>query len=279
LTKSQNPTISTTDTEPSNANNIISNDHVFSLGSGSHHHSKVHRGAKFLCFLGFILILFLGRKSVPDNEIICVKDRVIDAFYFANKFINTPGNEFYRDLFQAICSLFVDTAFFTTLGYWVLHSTSIRLPITLGVFYGVRALIQAIWFSPFPDGFYWMSPGFPSLVVPYGRGSDFFFSGHAGFMVICTMEWHKVGKRKLRNAMIAATLYTFLILLVYRIHYSIDIFTGAIFAEWCFGKIDTHCKGLDKIWISLLARMTVKSEEKDLVSNDHANRSNLERQI
>ncbi len=30
----------------------------------------------------------------------------------------------------------------------------------------------------FPEGFYWDTPGFPSLVVPYGRTSDFFFSGN-----------------------------------------------------------------------------------------------------
>ena len=29
----------------------------------------------------------------------------------------------------------------------------------------------------YPEGFYWEYPGFPSFVVPYGRTSDFFFSG------------------------------------------------------------------------------------------------------
>lgn len=29
----------------------------------------------------------------------------------------------------------------------------------------------------YPPGFYWEPPGFPSLAVPYGKTSDFFFSG------------------------------------------------------------------------------------------------------
>jgi len=218
---------------------------------------------KFFFFVMFIIGLLFARMGVPDNEVECVKDKVIESLLFANRFINTPGNEVYRDLFQTICSICVDVAFFTTFGYWVLHCNTLRFPITLGVFYGIRALVQAVWFSPFPEGFYWSSPGFPSLVVPYGRGSDFFFSGHAGFMMICTMEWHAIGVKKMRNFMIGATLYTFLILLVYRIHYSIDVFTGAIFAEWCFGKVDIYGKKIDRIWMLILDEIMIRIETKD----------------
>jgi len=166
----------------------------------------------------------------------------MDAFSFANKFINTPGNEFFRDFFQGLCSFMVDVTFFVTFGYWLLYSRNYRLPATLLVFYIVRAAVQTVWFSPFPDGFYWESPGFPSLVVPYGRGSDFFFSGHAGFMTICALEANLLGRKKIRNAMIGATIYTCFILLIYRIHYSIDIFTGVFFSEWCFNKLKTYYK-------------------------------------
>jgi len=30
----------------------------------------------------------------------------------------------------------------------------------------------------YPEGFYWEAPGFPSFAVPYGKTSDFFFSGN-----------------------------------------------------------------------------------------------------
>jgi len=100
--------------------------------------------------------------------------------------------------------------------------------------------VQKIWVSPFPQGYYWEAPFLPSLVVPYGRGSDFFFSGHSGFLVICASEWHRIKMPKMRNFAICVAIYTIFILLTYRIHYSIDIFTGVIFAEWCFGKVDLH---------------------------------------
>jgi len=218
---------------------------------------------KLIFCLCFVVGLLFARLGVPDNEVECVKDKLVDGLLFANQFINAPGNEFYRDLFQTLCSLCVDFAFFATFGYWIYKGNTLRLPIALGVFYGIRALVQAIWFSPFPEGFYWNSPGFPSLVVPYGRGSDFFFSGHAGFMMICMLEWNAVGVKKMRNFMIGATLYTFIILLVYRIHYSIDVFTGAIFAEWCFGKVDKYTKRIDKIWMLLLDELMIKIESKD----------------
>ena len=49
----------------------------------------------------------------------------------------------------------------------------------------------------FPQGYFWDYPGFPSLVIPYGRTSDFFFSGHTGFLTICCLEWYHLGYRRL----------------------------------------------------------------------------------
>ena len=49
------------------------------------------------------------------------------------------------------------------------------------MFYLVRAVLQSVETSPFPDGFYWENPGFPSLLNMYGKQSDFFYSGHIGF--------------------------------------------------------------------------------------------------
>jgi len=191
-------------------------------------------------FIFCIFALVIGRLGVPDVESACVKDKVVDALKVVNDFINMPGNEFYRDLMQMVCSFFVDIVFLTTFGYWVLRGKGIRLPISLALFYVVRAMVQAVWVSPFPEGYYWDAPMLPSLVVPYGRGSDFFFSGHSGFLVICASEWHKIKMPKMRNFSICVAIYTIFVLLTYRIHYSIDIFTGVIFAEWCFGKVDLH---------------------------------------
>jgi len=222
---------------------------------GFHFSDKAKRAGRLTIFLAVIAALIIGRFSVPDNEVSCVEDKFIGALEFANTFINTPGNEHFRNFFQLFCSLLIDIIFIITFGYWVLHGKSGRLPISLGIFYITRALVQKVWFSPFPQGFYWDSPGIPSLVVPYGRGSDFFFSGHSGFLIICASEWHKLKMPKIRNFVIGTAIYTILILLIYRIHYSIDIFTGVIFAEWCFTKVDSHKDTLDNYWSYYTSRI------------------------
>jgi len=216
---------------------------------GSHFSDKLQRAGRLTIFLICVAILIIGRFSVPDEEVACVQDKIMEVLAVANTFINTSGNETVRNFLQIFCSLMIDIVFIITFGYWVLRGKSGRLPVTLGVFYITRALVQKVWFSPFPQGFYWNDPGFPSLVVPYGRGSDFFFSGHAGFLVICASEWHRLKFPKIRNFVILTAIYTILILLIYRIHYSIDIFTGVIFAEWCFCKVDGYKDIMDYYWV------------------------------
>jgi hypothetical protein len=225
---------------------------------------KVKRTGRFAVFLTVVVVLFAGRFSVPDNEVTNVQDKIVTALGFANDFINTPGNEHYRDFFQFFCSLLLDIIFIVTFGHWVLYGKSCRLPATLGIFYITRALVQKVWFSPFPQGFYWESPGIPSLVVPYGRGSDFFFSGHSGFVVICASEWHKLKMPKIRNFIIGTAVYTVLILLIYRIHYSIDVFTGVIFAEWCFIKVDSYKDVLDHYWVHYTSSLRDMVTRKDI---------------
>jgi len=220
-----------------------------------HFSEKVKRNGRLAILFIAIAFLMVGRLSVPDNEVFCIEDKIITAFEAANTFINNPANEFFRDSFQFLCSLMIDIVFIVTFGYWVLYGKSGRLPLSLAIFYVTRALVQKVWFSPFPQGFYWESPGIPSLVVPYGRGSDFFFSGHSGFLVICASEWHKLKFPKVRNYCILTAIYTVLILLTYRIHYSIDIFTGVIFAEWCFTKVDCHKDTVDNYWIYYTSKL------------------------
>jgi len=212
---------------------------------------------KFCIYLFSISLLFLGRFTVPDNEPTCIVDQVQNWFVSVNYFI--LHNTSWRNAMQIICSLFMDIVYLTTAGYWVLYGRSGRLIISMIFFYAVRALIQQIWQSPFPAGFWWYDPGFPSLVVPYGRGSDFFFSGHMGFLVICASEWKKNGHLLVTLLITIGAIYTCFILLVYQIHYSIDIFTGCIFAHWCFMMYDQNADTIDgffmKIYISVYSRI------------------------
>jgi len=211
-------------------------------------------GRAFVFFL-MISVLFLGRFSVPDNEVQGIEDKLFSLLEPITKFlIANPANYPLRDALQIICSALMDISFIVTFGYWLFNGKTGRAPICLGAFYFTRAIIQKIYWSPFPEYYYWGSPGVPSLVVEYGRGSDFFFSGHAGFLVICANEWHKLGVKKVRNFIIGSLIYTVIILLVYRIHYSIDVFAGIIYADWCFGKIDAVRHHIDDFFLDLVAK-------------------------
>jgi hypothetical protein len=230
------------------ATSVIYSDRYFSV--------KQQRYVKVFFFLIFIGILMAGRASVPNNEVACVRDKLFELLEGWTKYlIATPGHEKLRDALMIVGSGFIDIIFVLTLGYWVFHGKSSRMIIAFLIFYGTRAIIQNIFWSPFPEFFWWENPGIPSLVVPYGRGSDFFFSGHSGFLVICLREWGYNGYKKMRNFIILVLGYTMFILLTYRIHYSADIFTGVFFADWCYLIVSRNQDFFDKLFITIGAKI------------------------
>jgi len=210
-----------------------------------------------------VTFLILGRFSVPSNEIPAIEDKIFKLFEKVTKFlIDTPGNEPYRDLFQMIASALIDIVFLSLMAYWILYGKTTRLVASLGIFYITRALLQKLYWVPFPPMYYWYSPPIPSLVVPYGRGSDFFYSGHAGFLVVCANEWHQLGKKKQRNFTILVLIYTIFILFIYRIHYTADVFAGVFYADWCFTKVHLNKDVIDQFWGDCAARIRVFFQKK-----------------
>jgi len=242
----QDPTISPgTDKE---APPVIYSDRYFSL--------KQQRIVKGFIFLCVVAALIVGRSSVPDHEVACLKDRLFDLLEGITKYlIATNEHEKLRNALQVLASGFIDISFLSTLGYWILYGKSSRLIIVYGIFYGTRVIVQQLFWEPFPEYYWWYSPGFPSLVVPYGRGSDFFYSGHAGFVVICLREWSYLGFKKMQIFLSAVLAFTIFILLVYRIHYTADIFAGVFFADWCFLIVSRNQDWFDKIIISVAAKV------------------------
>jgi len=195
-----------------------------------------------------LTILFIGRYQIPDEVTYVCIDRVQALFYGANDWI--MENPFWRNTLQIICSLFMDIMFLSTGINWIIRGGSSRLIVTTISFYLLRAMVQAVWVSPFPDkGYWWYDPGLPSLVVPYGEGTDFFFSGHIGFVTICAMEWKVNGHKLIPKIFAVGGIYTGLILLIYKVHYSIDLFVGVTFAHWLFMLVDQNKEMFDNFFI------------------------------
>jgi len=124
----------------------------------------------------------------------------------------------------------------------------------------------------YPPGIYWDDPGFPSLIVPYGDTTDFFYSGHVGFLNIAALEWYKQKIYKMSYFTIFVMFYTIFVLLIFRAHYSIgknlkfyrfiekivmnkDIITGLIASNWIFTHIDIHHEYLDNLFSNVYQKM------------------------
>jgi hypothetical protein len=93
-------------------------------------------------------------------------------------------------------------------------------------------ITKMILFFPFPDDIVWRTPPIPSLIVPYDRTRDFFFSGHTGIAIILTTEiiTFKLPKwiQYLGYLMIAWMPF---MLISSRIHYTIDVIAAPLYTN------------------------------------------------
>jgi hypothetical protein len=70
--------------------------------------------------------------------------------------------------------------------------------------------------------------------VPYEHTRDFFFSGHCGGLTVVCCELITLRYRRIRILAIISLMYMANMLLVTKVHYSIDIVAGIIFALWFY---------------------------------------------
>eukprot|EP00344_Euplotes_crassus_P012618 CAMPEP_0196997908 /NCGR_PEP_ID=MMETSP1380-20130617/3412_1 /TAXON_ID=5936 /ORGANISM="Euplotes crassus, Strain CT5" /LENGTH=208 /DNA_ID=CAMNT_0042414291 /DNA_START=17 /DNA_END=643 /DNA_ORIENTATION=+ len=72
--------------------------------------------------------------------------------------MENPG---FRDVWIATTSFLLDLQFFFVMINWFKDGYSMRTPISVLMFYGIRAVIQQLYILPFPEHMYWEDPGFP----------------------------------------------------------------------------------------------------------------------
>jgi hypothetical protein len=116
-------------------------------------------------------------------------------------------------------------------GIWLFGRT-IRPFLGLFLLLALRQILQALCNLPAPPNMIWHYPGFPSLLVTYSVSSDFFFSGHTAIAVFAATELVRLGKRWLSVLAIVLVLFEITALLILRVHYTMDIFTGILAALW-----------------------------------------------
>jgi len=69
------------------------------------------------------------------------------------------------------------------------------------------------------------------------------------------MEWKTNGYKKIKWLVAAVLALTVFTLLVYRIHYVIDIFTGVFFADYVYLRVTKEQDWLDAKYIAIAAKV------------------------
>jgi hypothetical protein len=160
---------------------------------------------------------------------------------------------FYHSPTAAHALLILSSALIDGLGLFLLtrwlFGPSVRPFLGLVLLLGLRQLLQALCALPAPPNMIWHYPGFPSALVTYNVGNDFFFSGHTAIAVFGGIELARLGKRWLTIAAVAIILFEIATVLVLRAHYTMDVFTG-ILAAFCAARSCTVvAPGIDA-WLS-----------------------------
>jgi membrane-associated phospholipid phosphatase len=125
-----------------------------------------------------------------------------------------------------ISSLFIDAFGIFLIGAGIFGPT-LRPFVGLLILFAFRQFCQALCALPEPKDMIWRHPGFPSLLVTYGTGNDFFISGHTAVAVLGAIELARMGPWWL--ALIAGVV-AFLeatTVIVLRAHYTMDVLAAA----------------------------------------------------
>jgi hypothetical protein len=179
-----------------------------------------------LCLAGWFLSQSLiGSRKLKDGAI-------TDALHilFAPLHARLLDRPRLSDSILIVTSGFIDIFGLFLIG-WSILGPSMRPFLALLILFIFRQISQALCALPAPPGMIWRYPGFPSLLVTYGTGNDFFFSGHTAIAVLGAVELFRIHPGLgVAAGVIALTEAAVVILL--RAHYTMDVL-GALAAVWC----------------------------------------------
>ncbi|HXJ07225.1 MAG TPA: phosphatase PAP2-related protein [Candidatus Acidoferrum sp.] len=185
----------------------------------------------------------IARRALPPSG-------VGDALHTLTAGLNAY---FYSSPSAANALLILSSALIDGLGLFLLarwlFGPSVRPFLGLVALLGMRQIMQAICALPPPPNMIWHYPGFPSLLVTYNVGNDFFFSGHTAIAVFGGIELARIGKRWLTIMAVVVVIFEIAAVLILRAHYTMDVFTGLLAALCVAQFCDKVAPRLDA-WLS-----------------------------
>jgi hypothetical protein len=185
----------------------------------------------------------ISRRAVPPTG-------VGDALHALTAGLNSY---FYHSPSAANALLILSSGLIDGLGIFLLFrwlfGPSVRPFLGLVMLLGLRQILQAICALPAPPNMIWHYPGFPSLLVTYNIGNDFFFSGHTAIAVFGGIEMARLRKRWVTGLAVAIVLFEIVAVLVLRAHYTMDVFTGLL-AAICVAQLSSKVSPRIDAWLS-----------------------------
>jgi PAP2 superfamily C-terminal len=183
----------------------------------------------------------IGSRTVPPEGLY---DGIQQLTAPLNSYLYDHGGA--ADALLIVSSAIIDGLGIFLLGSWLLGG-SVRPFLGLFILMGLRQLMQSLCALPTPPHTIWHDPGFPSLLVTYGVGNDYFFSGHTAIAVFGASELARYGRRWLSGLAAGVVVFEAATVLVLRAHYTMDVFTGIVAALWVARASERVAPLLDRL--------------------------------
>ncbi len=184
-------------------------------------------------FLIYRFFLNSEDKSLKESYY-CFYDKLLLDYTWINNY--AARNLYFRNLLVVFSSASIDILMFNFLIYFVVYGKGcLQIIMTLGLFYVFRGYLQSIFIFTYYHTYLFDDPGFISLVVPYFRAADFFYSGHCGCAMCITLLFRDSGLVHVYYYGCFVTIVQFLVMtFITRAHYSIDAIFGIIAAHYFY---------------------------------------------
>lgn len=185
-----------------------------------------------LLFFGLLChFLFTRTAKAPTQPAECLNDKGFALLKSVNWKMNTDS--VFRGFLQISSSLVIDSANIIVSFLFATQAKNMATILQIPLFYGIRGVVQGFFLFRHSTGHIWSYPGVPSLSVPYGKASDYYFSGHCGFVTMMILELYRQGCPKLSLMYACLLPYMAFVLVSARVHYSIDIPVGIMVGAYC----------------------------------------------
>lgn len=148
---------------------------------------------------GFIAYMMAKARHTESVDLLGADECIVDQIFEWTSSINDYlfRNVEITNEIIIYCSFLMDAMVLSFLALFMFYWHSFRVMIAYLLFFCSRAIVQNIFFMGRYQRYLWGDPGIYSVVVPYARTDDFYFSGHIGtcfllFLELKAQKWHRL---------------------------------------------------------------------------------------